>query len=1440
MPSLYTASALRLGTANVTRAYLGSTQVWPAEDVDDGGGILQQASGTWTGATMEVSLPSATLGTSTVALFIMGNTTISTPAGWTLRRSEVANMGHYLFTRDGDGTNSWSIPAAFTGTWYVAEIGNGEYDTGASANNTTGSMTYTTPNLVPTAGTRLMIASVGGANNNPNTIVSWNNDFTEVADVYVAQMDRPMQGVATRTVTANGSDTYSTMATYQFSTESRTAIIASFVTTGGGSGGSAPFVAGVTPVNAAIDISTTTLATAVFNKAMNAGTITTSSVTMKDASNANVSITLNYNAGTRTVTITPTTTLENSTQYTITLSTSIADTDGNTLTAPYSWSFTTVAAVGGINPLAMGHGGPILLVTKSGQMTTEYYSEILRAEGLNSFDTIELSDMDTTVLDEHDVVLLGAMSLTNGQVSTLEDWVSDGGKLIAMRPDKKLASLLGLVDVSATYSDTYIKVNTSTAPGLGITGQTMQYHGIADRYTLTGGATAIASLCSNATTETANPAVTVRNVGVNGGVAAAFTYDLAHSVTLTHQGNPAWAGQDRDSNGVIRPNDLFYGAMTGDSQSDYVDLDKVAIPQADEQQRLLANIINEINKEIQPLPKFSYLPYNDKAVIVMVCDDHATANAVTELNYMIAESPSGGSVEDWECVRSTSLMYTYTPLTDGQVAAYAAQGFDFGVHMNTNGNWTPTSLAAVYNQDFSDFQAKYTSIPPQRISRNHAIAWSDYITMAKEGLNHGVRLDLNYYYWPGSWVQNRPGFMSGSGMVMRFADTDNSMIDVYQLPSHLVNESGQTWPQNIDLMLERALGSEGYYGILGTHYDYSDNFDRQLIQSAKAHNVRLVSGEQILKWTDGRNASYFTPGTWSGNVYTFTATVHSDMRQMGRVLLPMSGKGNKVITGITRGGVSQSFTVETMKGVSYAVFTAASGTYEVTYSTDTTPPTVIGVVPETDATEVSTGTDIEITFSEPLDPATVTTTNVQLLDGGLSIPITVSYEAYDNTIQITPLGDLAALTTYTIQIGAVQDASGVALATTYMSSFTTSAGATIWAPAAPQSVTYQNNDGSVELGLRFQSSQAGEIAQIKFYKNPSDVLTTHTVTLWSPIGEVMATTTTSGETASGWQTATLSAPVAIDADTTYTASYLAPSGFYSYTSGGLSSAVVRGPLTALAGGGVYRYPSGYPNSSGNTNYWIDVALVLPSGTPGGFVPNLINNPSSGGYPDATNTGVPVGESLTNSGSVTVSTNGAVIQNLNIVNGNITVNADDVTIRNCRITTNDYYPIENNGTNLVIEDCEITGTDPNVAAAVSFSNYTARRLNVSGSADGFKADADCMIQDCYIHDLVVTEDSHNDGIQSTGGDNVTVWHNTIDTDTAGVAIQFGSSNSGWLINDNLIRATGWALNGNAGTGGCTVTNNRFAPVSGWYGPYSLEGIGNTYSGNYYDDSGVFID
>ena len=79
------------------------------------------------------------------------------------------------------------------------------------------------------------------------------------------------------------------------------------------------------------------------------------------------------------------------------------------------------------------------------------------------------------------------MTLTTTQVTTLTTWVNGGGNLIAMRPDKKLASLLGLTDAGSHAVERLPPgQHRHCARGLASSRRRMQFHGAADRYTLNG------------------------------------------------------------------------------------------------------------------------------------------------------------------------------------------------------------------------------------------------------------------------------------------------------------------------------------------------------------------------------------------------------------------------------------------------------------------------------------------------------------------------------------------------------------------------------------------------------------------------------------------------------------------------------------------------------------------------------------------------------------------------------------------------------------------------------------------------------------------------------------------------------------------------------------------------------------------------------------------
>lgn len=155
------------------------------------------------------------------------------------------------------------------------------------------------------------------------------------------------------------------------------------------------------------------------------------------------------------------------------------------------------------------------------------------------------------------------------------------------------------------------------------------------------------------------------------------------------------------------------------------------------------------------------------------------------------------------------------------------------------------------------------------------------------------------------------------------------------------------------------------------------------------------------------------------------------------------------------------------------------------------------------------------------------------------------------------------------------------------------------APATPQST----DTGAVELGVKFRSSAAGYITAIRFYKGAGNT-GTHSGRIWSAAGASIANVTFTGETASGWQQMNFPAPVPINANTTYVASYHAPNGRYAINDSYFAtSGSGTAPLSALANGvdggnGVYQYGSAgqFPTNSWNSsNYWVDVVFTQTLG-----------------------------------------------------------------------------------------------------------------------------------------------------------------------------------------------------------------------------------------------------
>jgi len=146
-----------------------------------------------------------------------------------------------------------------------------------------------------------------------------------------------------------------------------------------------------------------------------------------------------------------------------------------------------------------------------------------------------------------------------------------------------------------------------------------------------------------------------------------------------------------------------------------------------------------------------------------------------------------------------------------------------------------------------------------------------------------------------------------------------------------------------------------------------------------------------------------------------------------------------------------------------------------------------------------------------------------------------------------------------------------------------------------------NDPGPVNLGVKFTAVVNGWITGIRFYKGAGNT-GTHIGSLWTASGTLLGQVTFTGESATGWQEADFSSPIAVTAGTTYVASYFAPNGGYAADSAAFAtSGVDSPPLHALSspasgGNGVYGYASSpeFPAGSFNaTNYWVDVVFTEP-------------------------------------------------------------------------------------------------------------------------------------------------------------------------------------------------------------------------------------------------------
>ena len=234
------------------------------------------------------------------------------------------------------------------------------------------------------------------------------------------------------------------------------------------------------------------------------------------------------------------------------------------------------------------------------------------------------------------------------------------------------------------------------------------------------------------------------------------------------------------------------------------------------------------------------------------------------------------------------------------------------------------------------------------------------------------------------------------------------------------------------------------------------------------------------------------------------------------------------------------------------------------------------------------------------------------------------------------------------------------------------------------------------------------------------------------------------------------------------------------------------------------------------------------------------------WPDAKNTGVPVGLALTlHNGDLVINTPGAVISGLDI-HGTVYINVPNVTLINCQITHAYYYQVKiaQQLTGVTVQNCTIngagTGNDGSngIQGTGTFLNNNIYNVENGIAVDG---SGPTVIQGNYIHDLKASGAPHYDGIQIDGAiSNVTIQHDTIInsyTQTSAVMIDNGyGAISNIKVDNNLLVGGGYTIYvdgqfGSSSITGVSITNNHMG--AGRWGITNFNKTSPIYKGNIND-------
>ncbi len=392
-----------------------------------------------------------------------------------------------------------------------------------------------------------------------------------------------------------------------------------------------------------------------------------------------------------------------------------------------------------------------------------YVLEILYAEGLTGAEeqNVRETPLEAGALAVRQAVIVAPCGEETGAEAAALEALRHGTPVVFLRPSENTAAALGIADKQRrTANDAYIAPERDHPLWFASVGDFLQFHGTADMYGEYGGRERVLAWIAGRDWELPYPAIVTGTYGA--GRFAVFTYDLATSTVLFHQGRREQASTgpdpDADGDGLYCPSDLFIG---------YRDRTLLDLPQSDLQQQLLVRILEWASASHAPLARLWYYPDAAPAIALFNGDSDGMTRPQMEWYTNMVEAHGG---EYTVYLMEQHLAH----LTPEMERDYRQRGHSAGPHIWHSPKPTVEQMRTRIQEEVALFEERY-GYPP-KTTRHHCVIWPGWVETAKALADAGFRMDTNFR--AGDHLQY--GYLTGSGLPMRFIDEDGEFIELFE------------------------------------------------------------------------------------------------------------------------------------------------------------------------------------------------------------------------------------------------------------------------------------------------------------------------------------------------------------------------------------------------------------------------------------------------------------------------------------------------------------------------------------------------------------------------------------------------------------------------------------------------------------------------------------